>query len=253
MKRAARLLTAALWSALISVHVLAFMQARALTRFAAGGGRSARPEQLGLVDKLAVLATGVRIPRPQNRRTPKDFQLDFETRRFASPSGAMLEAWFIPGAEARPLIALFHGYGASKSSLLSAAEALHHLGYGTLLVDFYGSGGSSGSGTASGVKAADDVAAAVESARSARVPALILHGGADTRARPEEARRIAAALGENARLVFSPVCRTGRSSRRGPTHGAARWRAFSTNCDSRRGVSPHRECCRVCRAPGSSL
>src|SRR5581483_2053857 len=59
--------------------------------------------------------------------------------------------------EARPLIALFHGYGASKSSLLSAAEALHHLGYGTLLVDFYGSGGSSGSGTASGVKAADDV------------------------------------------------------------------------------------------------
>jgi len=289
MRRIARLLTAALLSALVSVNFIAFMQARAMSCFADGGERTRRPEQLGLVDKLAVLATGIRIPRPINHRAPKDLHLDFETHRFANADGAMLEAWFIPSANDRALIALFHGYGASKSTLLTAAEAFHHLGYPTLLVDFYGSGGSSGSGTTLGVKEADDVAAAVEYARrtwperpivlygismggaavlrsvavnkvrvdaliveatfdsllnagknrframnlpgvplaelllfwgsvqngfnmfahnpvdyarSVREPALILHGEADTRATPDQARRLADALGANARLIL---------------------------------------------------
>jgi hypothetical protein len=46
--------------------------------------------------------------------------------------------------------------------LLNAAQAVHQLGYATLLVDFYGSGGSSGVGTTIGVKEANDVAATVE-------------------------------------------------------------------------------------------
>jgi uncharacterized protein len=41
----------------------------------------------------------------------------------------------------------------------------HELGYGAVLVDFYGSGGSSGSGTTIGVKEAQDVAATVDYAR----------------------------------------------------------------------------------------
>jgi uncharacterized protein len=61
MKRLAWLLTAALLSALVSINFIAFMQARAMTHFADGGERTRRPEQLGLVDKLAVLATGIRI------------------------------------------------------------------------------------------------------------------------------------------------------------------------------------------------
>ena len=165
MKRIARLLVAALLSAVVSVNVLAFMQARAMTNFREGGERTGRPEQLGVLDRLAVIVSGVNIPRPGNRRTPGDFNLSFETRRFPNADGATLEAWFIPGSNERWVIALFHGYGASKASLLSAARELHQLGYGTLLVDFYGSGGSSGSGTMLGVKEADDVAAVVEYAR----------------------------------------------------------------------------------------
>ncbi|MGH8595128.1 MAG: alpha/beta hydrolase, partial [Gammaproteobacteria bacterium] len=49
--------------------------------------------------------------------------------------------------------------------LLSSARVIHELGYVTVLVDFYGSGGSSGSGTTIGVKEADDVAAAVDYVR----------------------------------------------------------------------------------------
>jgi len=48
---------------------------------------------------------------------------------------------------------------------LSAARAFHDLGYATLLVDFYGSGGSSGSGTTIGVKEAGDVAATADYVR----------------------------------------------------------------------------------------
>jgi alpha-beta hydrolase superfamily lysophospholipase len=162
MKLVFRLSVAALLSAVLSVNVLAFMQARAMTNFSENGERTARPEQLSLLDRFAVILSGVNIPRPRNRRTPGDLSLAFETHRFDNADEATLEAWFIPGKNDAAIVALFHGYAASKSILLSIARELHRLGYGTLLVDFYGSGGSSGSSTTLGVKEADDVAAAVE-------------------------------------------------------------------------------------------
>lgn len=161
MKRFVRLALAALVSAFVSVNVLAFMQARAMTRFAESGERTGRPEQLSLLDRLSVIVAGVSIPRPVNNRTPGDFGLSFETLRFPNGGGETIEAWFLPGNSERSVIALFHGYAASKSSLISTARVFHQLGYATLLVDFYGSGGSSGWGTTIGVKEAGDVAAAV--------------------------------------------------------------------------------------------
>jgi hypothetical protein len=160
MKRFTRLGVAAVLAALATINVVAFMQARAMTQFAAGGGRTARPEELGFLDTAAVIISGVRVPRPQNTRTPAALNLPFETFRFSSGNGAIIEAWYIPGESKRLVVALFHGYGASKSTLLHVASALHELGYATLLVDFYGSGGSSGNHTTVGVEEAHDVAAA---------------------------------------------------------------------------------------------
>lgn len=165
MKRAVRLSIAALLSALASINVLAFMQARAMTSFVDGGARTAAPEQLGLLDRFTVLLSGVSIPRPSNKRTPSDLKLSFDTHRFSNGAGEMLEAWFLPGKSDRLIVTLFHGYAASKSTLLSTALAFHQLGYATLLVDFYGSGGSSGSGTTIGVEESADVAATLEYAR----------------------------------------------------------------------------------------
>jgi uncharacterized protein len=147
---------------MVSVNVLAFMQARAMTNFTEIGERTGRPEQLGVFDRMAVMVSGVNIPRPKNSRTPGDLNLSFETHHFRNANGAILEAWFVPGSDDRAIVALFHGYGAAKSTLLSVAGGFHRLGYGTLLVDFYGSGGSSGFGTTIGVNEADDVAAASE-------------------------------------------------------------------------------------------
>lgn len=165
MKRVAKLLFAGLLSAVVSVNVLAFMQARAMTRFVEERERTARPEQLSLFERVSVILSGVNIPRPRYLSTPSKYGLAFEVRRLATSDNAMLEAWYVPGKENLPLVLLFHGYAVSKSSLLTTARVFHELGYGALLVDFYGSGGSSGSGTTIGVKEADDVAATVDYAR----------------------------------------------------------------------------------------
>lgn len=163
--RPLRMLSAVLLGALLGINAVAFMQVWAMMHFAERGERTARPERLSVFDRITVLLSGVNIPRPQNRRTPADLSLGYETHRFTSHSSASLEAWYIPGKDALPLIVLFHGYAASKASLLPQAVVFHALGYPTLLVDFFGSGGSSGSGTTVGVKEASDVAAAVDYVR----------------------------------------------------------------------------------------
>lgn len=162
MKRVVRLFTAALVSAFAWVNLLAYMQARAITSFSESNERTKRPEQLSVLDRLAVALAGVNIPRPINNRTPSDLNLSFEIRRFTNADGTTIDAWFVPGDDPRLIVALFHGYAASKSTLLTAAQVFHQLGYATLLVDFYGSGGSSGSGTTIGIKEADDVAATID-------------------------------------------------------------------------------------------
>src|SRR5262245_54983197 len=161
MKRCAKLLTAAVLTVFVSGNVIAFMQVRAMTHFTDGGQRTARPEQLGALQTAAIFLSGVQVPRPRNNRAPAALDLPFETYHFRSESGATIEAWYIPAKEERLMVLLFHGYAASKSTLLSAAKAFHDLGYPTMLVDFYGSGGSSGNDTAVGVKESHDVAAAV--------------------------------------------------------------------------------------------
>lgn len=165
LKPSNKLLYAVLFSAIAAVNIVAFMQARAMTRFVESGERTARPEQLDFIDKMAVLVFGVNIPRPRNGSTPAKFNLPFNRHRIPSIDGITLDAWHIPGQDGRPLVLMFHGYAVSKSTLLSTANAFHSIGLSALLADFYGSGESSGTGTTIGLKEADDVAAVVAYAR----------------------------------------------------------------------------------------
>lgn len=159
------------------VNVLAFVHAGAMMQWAEGTARTDQPEELGLAEKLRVLAAGVAIPRPENSVTPAHLGLDFETLRFPNGQGEELEAWYLPGSLEDNLVLLFHGYCAQKQTLLSVAQGFVHLGHSVLMVDFYGSGGSSGTGTTVGMREAFDVAAAVELARE-RWPArrIVLYG-----------------------------------------------------------------------------
>src|SRR5262249_22595949 len=146
----------------VALNLLAYFHARAMTVFSGDGVRTPRPERLSAWDKACVLLTGVNLPRPANERTPDDLGLTYETCRISGDDGTALEAWRIPRDQSRAMVVMFHGYASCKGRLLKEARALHELGCETLLVDFRGSGGSSGNETTLGIFEADDVRSAFE-------------------------------------------------------------------------------------------
>jgi alpha-beta hydrolase superfamily lysophospholipase len=160
----------------IGLNVLAYRQAHTMTSFTVGGPRTAGPEHLSLAERAAVLLSGVAVPRPAIDETPADVGLAYESMRFASGHGPDLEAWNVPVERPKGIVVLFHGYASSKSSLVPQARLLHELGWQTMLVDFYGSGGSTGASTTLGVQEAADVVAALEVARAQSVAPIVLYG-----------------------------------------------------------------------------
>ncbi|MBS0204882.1 MAG: alpha/beta fold hydrolase [Planctomycetes bacterium] len=163
--------------AFLSINLVAYRHARAMLWFAGPGERTARPQDLSTIGKIGVLLTGVRIPRPENDRTPADIGLIYQTERIPVDDTVTLEAWSIPAGSARGTAILFHGYSASKSDMLSEAEAFHNLEFDVWLIDFRGSGGSSERYTTVGYLEAEDVVSAVKyvQARSGSNP-LVLYG-----------------------------------------------------------------------------
>jgi alpha-beta hydrolase superfamily lysophospholipase len=149
-------------AAFIALNGLAYMHARAMTHFTERGAKTSRPEDLTVLQRANVLLTGVRIPKPHNSETPADRGMPYDTHQFSGADGIEYEAWHVPCIDSRGLCILFHGYASCKCSLLSEAEVWREAGYETLLVDFRGSGGSSGQETTIGFLEADDVAVAFE-------------------------------------------------------------------------------------------
>lgn len=140
----------------VALNVAACRHAGAMTEFAAEGARTPSPEALDALGKVRVLLGGVNLPRPENRRRPEDVGLGAETIRIPFEDGGHVEAWVCPGdGEGRVL--LFHAYGAARDSLLPVAAEWSGRGIGPVLVDFRGSGGSSGNTTTLGFREAEDV------------------------------------------------------------------------------------------------
>jgi alpha-beta hydrolase superfamily lysophospholipase len=155
-----RAFSLALFVAFAFLNVWTFRHAWAMTHFASGGRSTIRPEEMSVIGRAQVLLTGINLPRPVNEKSPADFDLPYETYRITTQDGIELEAWHVPVPQARAIVVMFHGYGASKARLLNEARAFHNLGCEVVLVDFRGSGGSSGAATTLGVFEAADVACA---------------------------------------------------------------------------------------------
>ncbi len=146
----------------LGINLLAWTHARSMIRFDTETlERTKSPEELRFWEKVGILLSGVDLPRPQNGRDPGRIGLAFDTVRFPNQRGDELESWFIPGSNDCTVL-LFHGYGASKEATLGMARVFHENGCSCLLVDFYGSGGSSGHSTSFGYHEAGDVLAAFE-------------------------------------------------------------------------------------------
>ncbi len=141
----------------VALNVMAYNHAKAMTHFATGGPRTNKPEDLSGFSKLKVLFTGIKIPRPKGNELASDFADNCEVLLIHELGGIILESWYCDQGNLTPLVILFHGYSADKTSLLAEAGAFLDMGNSVMLVDFRGSGGSSESYTTIGVQEADDV------------------------------------------------------------------------------------------------
>ena len=146
----------------LALNSVAFMHAWRFTHFSdEPGTHSPTPEQLSTTQKLGLLLTGIRNPKPADGPRPAFPVADVQ---IISPNGR-LAAWYARpdsgGGRRRGTVALFHGYGSSKAHLTTEAAYFRSLGYAVLLVDMAGNGNSEGYRTTVGFREAEDVAAAV--------------------------------------------------------------------------------------------
>ena len=140
------------------LNLLAYSHARSMMHFTTGGQRSHKPEDLNAWQKVKVLLGGVNLPRPMGHRSPASLAAGCRALAIAGPDGITLGAWYCDRGRETPLVILFHGYAAEKTSLMAEARTILDLS-SVLLVDFRGSGGSSEAYTTIGVLEAEDVAA----------------------------------------------------------------------------------------------
>lgn len=184
LRRPGKALVALVVALFLLANVVAFVQAYSMTHFVHGESTT-RPDELSGMAKAAVVLRGVRISKPRNTITPDTHNLPYETHRYRGADGTEYEAWRIPAGGPpwrrwrgeRGACLLFHGYAGCKASLLREAEVVRRAGYDAFLVDFRGSGGSSGSTTTVGYREADDVAEAAKYVRENFNPQrLVIYG-----------------------------------------------------------------------------
>lgn len=90
--------------------------------------------------------------------------MDLPTRevKFRSGDGVELQGLLLAGQPGAATILLCHDWGSAKEALLPLGITLHERGFGVLLFDFRGHGGSGGEGSTLGLAEARDVVAAVD-------------------------------------------------------------------------------------------
>jgi hypothetical protein len=113
----------------LALNVVAYRQAWGMLHFTAGGSLTKGPAKLGLLEKVGVVLTGVRVPHPRNVRTPAALGLPFSTERFATADDVEVEAWWIPRERARGTIVRCHGYAGATDTMLEDARAFRDLGW----------------------------------------------------------------------------------------------------------------------------
>lgn len=155
----------------ILMNIVAYSHAYKFTHFDPSASHKPAIQELSLLAKVRLAFFGLDMPRPTARRLP---DTTFQTIHIES--NKRLEAWYIPSAGAKGTVALFHGYGGEKSSMLDKAAEFRKMGYATLLVDFMGVGGSAGNQTTIGFKEALQVKSCYDFLKSKGEDRIVLFG-----------------------------------------------------------------------------
>ncbi|MFT3979578.1 MAG: alpha/beta hydrolase [Ferruginibacter sp.] len=138
----------------ILLNVVVFCHAYKFTHFYEPGEVTIKPaaEKNGW-DKTKEMLFGINAVKQKNTAPDTAYQTIYLT----TGNGLKLEAWVINTDSARGTVALFHGHGSKKSSLLPEAAVFRSLGYNTVLLDFRAHGNSQGNTCTIGYKEAEDV------------------------------------------------------------------------------------------------
>tara|TARA_R110002050_G_scaffold109799_1_gene221450 strand:- start:200338 stop:201321 length:984 start_codon:yes stop_codon:yes gene_type:complete len=104
-------------------------------------------------NKTKTTFIGVSIPKSINDSVDLDF-VEVDTIH----GEINLEIWRFDMEPSKGVVALFHGYNSSKSSLWKEAQAFYRMGYTVVLTDLRASGGSDGNQCSFGYYEATDVA-----------------------------------------------------------------------------------------------
>lgn len=158
----------------VLVNTVAAFHAWKLTHFYGEGERTKSPEKLTVSEKISAIAFGVKVPKS---KTVDSFNIKHEVVNLYTQKGALsIEGWYAKHRREKGSIALFHGHIASKSAIISEAEAFYNMGYSVLLVDFRGHGNSDGNYTTIGYKEAEEVKLAYEYLKKQSDKKIILWG-----------------------------------------------------------------------------
>lgn len=136
----------------VLMNISAIFHAYKLTHFSPSAvDKTDDPTHLSRIEKIKTLFFGVNNPRPRNSISPA---LPYKTTTL---NKGKIEIWESSVLHPAGTVVLFHGFSASKSSLIEQASVFHSLGFNTVLVDFMGSGGSAGNRTTIGYFEAEQV------------------------------------------------------------------------------------------------
>ncbi|KAA5532609.1 alpha/beta hydrolase [Taibaiella lutea] len=137
----------------IIVNIMAMFHAYKFTHFSTSVKQRTDANNIGFLDKIGMLFTGVSLPRPETKIVPK---VPFTTIHLKS--NVIIDAWQMQTArKSKGTIILFHGYGGEKSNMLDRAYVLLDMGYDVMLPDFMGASKSEGNQCTIGYKEAENV------------------------------------------------------------------------------------------------
>ncbi|HET6965392.1 MAG TPA: alpha/beta fold hydrolase [Acidimicrobiales bacterium] len=116
--------------------------------------------QFGLIP-LSVAVYSTNVPATHlDKATPADAGFPYREVNFTTSDGARLSGWYIPSRNGAA-VAVLHGSGSTRSSVLPQAEVIAGHGYGVLLFDARGHGRSTGTAMDTGWWGDRDLTAAV--------------------------------------------------------------------------------------------
>ncbi|MEH0153458.1 alpha/beta hydrolase [Limibacter armeniacum] len=137
----------------VLINILAIAQSYKFTHYASSDAKQVTSfKGLTFAEKLKTIFIGFDNPRPVSDVLPTQ---PFEEVIISSNKD--LECWLIKAENPKGTVAIFHGFGGSKSQMLDKATIFLNQGYSVFLVDFMGSGGSEGNQTTIGYKEAFQV------------------------------------------------------------------------------------------------